>query len=392
MAMGFHPKFSLEINPKACATLSRVVGHTVEPMSDVALLTDFDRGSLPQIWWASPPCQPFAPSGRNLGARDDRNRWPQLIKALAKHRPEWLMTENVHGMLHKPHHAYKVYLFTALTFLFPCVSLFSLDAADYGVPQHRKRVFLVCGPHKAMPPLPSHSGATLEADKVSGLYWAQGAHGRRFSSEGRPRGRDGAFAHVTVREALGMTIEGQVIGGRTNPRGQDREFERSSAELTDRPSTTIAAQHGGGAGNAGPFVLEHSRGGRGRGQQSKSLDAPSLAVTTAGDLRLVTDISNPAWFHRSGPVDDPSRAIGTKGNANIDIGPVRRRLTAMECARLQSFPDDHPWEPGLTQTDLFVQVGNAVPPPLAAVVGSSIQSYLPRPSRASRVPFPWERS
>jgi len=48
----------------------------------------------------------------------------------------------------------------------------------------------------------------------------------------------------------------------------------------------------------------------------------------------------------------------------------RRRLTIPECARLQDFPADHPWQG--TKKAQYRQVGNAVPPTLARVVGEAV--------------------
>jgi DNA (cytosine-5)-methyltransferase 1 len=50
----------------------------------------------------------------------------------------------------------------------------------------------------------------------------------------------------------------------------------------------------------------------------------------------------------------------------------RRRLTIEECARLQDFPDDYPWHG--TKTSVYRQIGNAVPPTLARVLGDSVMA------------------
>jgi len=70
----------------------------------------------------------------------------------------------------------------------------------------------------------------------------------------------------------------------------------------------------------------------------------------------------------------PSKTViagGTKGGGRSHLHPeVPRTLSVRECARLQSFPDDYEFVG--TSGRQFTQVGNAVPPVLAAQIGKSI--------------------
>jgi DNA (cytosine-5)-methyltransferase 1 len=63
---------------------------------------------------------------------------------------------------------------------------------------------------------------------------------------------------------------------------------------------------------------------------------------------------------------DPSISTGVPF---ID-GPERRRLTVAEAARLQDFPARHPWQG--PEGKHYSQIGNAVPPKLAEVVGRAV--------------------
>lgn len=50
------------------------------------------------LWWASPPCQPFSAAGARRGSRDERDGYPALLDLVWRHRPRWLAIENVPGL------------------------------------------------------------------------------------------------------------------------------------------------------------------------------------------------------------------------------------------------------------------------------------------------------
>jgi DNA (cytosine-5)-methyltransferase 1 len=63
------------------------------------------------------------------------------------------------------------------------------------------------------------------------------------------------------------------------------------------------------------------------------------------------------------------RGIGGASDS-LYLATGRRQLTVKECAILQAFPDDHPWQG--TKTAQYRQVGNAVPPTLAEAVARQV--------------------
>lgn len=361
------------------------------------------------VWWGSPPCQAFSSAGKRLGSGDPRNGWPWLFEAhdRAEVRPTWLVAENVPGMLsHRGSGCddtcpgcYLEVIRDQFRRRFAVLTEFVIDAADFGVPQNRKRVILIGGPVAVEPPTPTHGG------------------------EGQP-------PHVSMGEALGLDMDERAIGGGHNPSkaGDVRRYN----DLTDRPSTTVAAVQ---VGNAGPFVERARNSALPQSQRTADPSEPAPTITgpsptggrrsmhvefggTRGSVghhegpartvtaaRMGTDEmaveERPPWWHRASPPEGPSRAVGTRGNASVllrpsptvsatevkgstmydradghtrpdwascalDEGTGRRRLTVQECAILQDFPPDWPFQG--SQEDQYRQVGNAVPPTMARVV------------------------
>lgn len=133
----------------------------------------------------------------------------------------WAVLENVRGLLSERHRSYREdEILNPLREMFGWAGVLLLNSADFGVPQHRRRSFIVAGPHPLQAPEVSH---------------------------GRP-GSEGLEAWRTVGAALGLGAE-RVIGGGRNP--QAAGIKRTYRDITDEPCTTITATQ---IGNAGPWV------------------------------------------------------------------------------------------------------------------------------------------
>ncbi len=101
----------------------------------------FDAGS-PVALIGGVPCQPFSTGGNQKGAGDARNGFPAFLAAAAALRPPLVLFENVPGLLGRSR-PYFDSVVAALVALGYTVEHRVLDAADFGVPQRRRRLVVV---------------------------------------------------------------------------------------------------------------------------------------------------------------------------------------------------------------------------------------------------------
>lgn len=321
-----------EWDPSACATL-RAAGLGPVIQGDVRDLDQIAEVAGPgavEVLWSSFPCQAFSTAGARLGAADDRNGWPWTVDAIDRFGPSWFLGENVRGLLlHRagctyrggqeglfstpdpqscPGCYFERVILLDLRARFACVGWWLLDAADYGVPQHRRRVILWAGPRPLVGPVPTH-------------------------------GPGRALPWVSMGEALGLGDEttAQVAGSW----GSGRQ-----AKIVDGPASTVTTNWG----TTKPWIKSGVAW----------LTKPSPTVSAVGEQKGSGPGSNPGKMQRASDA--------------LYLGTGRRRLTVAECARLQDFPADHPWQGGVGAQ--YRQVGNAVPPRLAEVVGRALLAAM----------------
>jgi DNA (cytosine-5)-methyltransferase 1 len=89
-----------------------------------------------------PPCQPFSVWGYQKGAADGRNGFPVFVDAIRQLQPSLFLFENVRGLLYANKEYFEIVI-TELKKLGYSIKYKLLNAADYGVPQNRERLFAV---------------------------------------------------------------------------------------------------------------------------------------------------------------------------------------------------------------------------------------------------------
>lgn len=352
-----------EADKSCCATLR----HNLD--SEHASLTGaVHHGPVEAVNWAEQvparvlaggaPCQPFSIGGRWQAERDKRNLFPEVFRAMRALRPDVLLLENVRGLVRPDFRPYFDYVLAQAADpslqnrpgdtwqehmarlqrhqgargYVPeyVVQQRVVNAADYGVPQLRHRVFIVAV-KAGMPeygfPDPTHSRAALQHAQRTKSYWQTRGVAMPRAVTGQELELDDpgdTLPWVTVRDALGGL-----------PPAADTEEE---AEMNHWHIPGARAYHG---------------------HLGSSLDWPSKAIK--------------AGVH------------GVPGGENMftdDRGRLRY-FTLRECARIQSFPDHHLFVGARSQ--ITKQIGNAVPCGLAYAVAKPVFDLLADAKRDAKV-------
>lgn len=139
---GFDMAAAAEIDKHACKTLSinRPSWEILE--IDIKKLNGKDYKGV-DILAGGVPCPPFSFAGKQLGADDDRDLFPEALRLASEIQPSAIMLENVRGFASDKFIGYRTKLFQQLAKLGYRITWRVLNSADYGVPQLRPRFILV---------------------------------------------------------------------------------------------------------------------------------------------------------------------------------------------------------------------------------------------------------
>lgn len=368
---GFSHEAVVERDRYSCDTIRENQRLGVEPVvhwplyeADVRTFDYSSFGDEPHLIAGGPPCQPFSLGGRHRGWNDERDMFPEMVRAIRELRPRAIIVENVKGLLRQSFAKYFEYIVLQISYpeipprpdedwsdhlsrlerhhlhgqkegLFYRVVFRLLNAADYGVPQKRERVIIV-GFRQDLEkewafPKPTHSLDALLWDQwVTGDYWERHGIPRKNRPSPPPR-----------------------LQARTDRLG--KLFP--PAEL---PWKTV------------------------RDAISDLPDPENPAHSTTLPNHKFNPGARSYHGHTGSPLDGPAKTLkagdhGVPGGENMlvqDDGGVRY-FTVRESARLQTFPDDYIFHGSWTES--MRQLGNAVPVLLGRVIATGVGRSLRQP-------------
>lgn len=142
--LGHECVFASELDP----TLRQVYQQNwgIEVQGDIKKIVDNEIETIPEhdILCAGFPCQPFSKAGKQLGLDDDRGTlFDEIAKILAFRKPKFFILENVPFIKQHDNEETWNYMHSELSNLGYEVDHQVYSPQDFGVPQHRKRIFIV---------------------------------------------------------------------------------------------------------------------------------------------------------------------------------------------------------------------------------------------------------
>lgn len=152
---GWDVKVAVEYDATAIATHRRNMPDVLHVCDDIREVDFREYAGKIDLVAGGPPCQPFSVSGKQLGNLDMRDMVPEFVRVVREIRPRAFMMENVQGLTTTRFMPYLEAKIDELRSLGYDVHWQVLNAADYGVPQNRRRLFVIGVPKGVVFSFPS---------------------------------------------------------------------------------------------------------------------------------------------------------------------------------------------------------------------------------------------
>ena len=355
-SLGWRPLSFSEIEPFPSAVLAHHYPE-VPNVGDMTNYKEWNFGESTDLLVGGTPCQSFSVAGLRKGLEDPRGNLALVYLGIADHfRPRWILWENVPGVLSSNRGRDFGAFLGALAELGYGFAYRVLDAQWFGVAQRRRRVFVV-----------GYLGDWRPAATV--LFERESL--RRDTAPRREAGE--GFARTSGT----LTANG---GGLNRPAGNANELDFCI------PTTgTLSSRSTGGGGLGTDF--ECAGGLQPVAKFWNGKDYAEALTCTSDDQRMpdkgrmqvvMQPVIAPSLTASNDPSRSPQSSEVTQQVAAVHAASMAvRRLTPIECERLQGFPDNYtniPWRKSAESPDgpRYKALGNSMAVPVMRWIGQRI--------------------
>ena len=375
---------SLGWTPVAFAEIERfpsqVLAHHYPEVPNLGDMTrykewDIDRAAVDLIVGGT-PCQSFSVAGLRKGLEDPRGNLALTFLGMVDYfKPEWVIWENVPGVLSSSGGRDFGSFLGALGQLGYGFCYRVLDAQYFGVPQRRRRVFVVA----------HSSGDSRRASQV--LFEPESLSGNHYQGKQ-------ARQSITGRTFTGP-VSSKWAKGTGGPAGDEcynlvpilYQNNQTDARLKEEPHTsqTVLARWGTGGGNTPlvkqPIALAENTIGRqpmnGGNGNGFTVGGPMYTLNATGVHGVAHTFKVRGGCEGGGKgylgQDDKAFTISTSQDQYLSLDIIVRRLTPTECERLQGFSDGYTdIMPNTPDGPRYKALGNSMAVPVMQWIGTRI--------------------
>jgi len=386
-----HCQATIKLNHPELPLIGDVREYNAEQIREISGTIDEDIALVV----GGPPCQAFSTAGKRRGLDDERGHvFLDFVQLCIDLNPQYFVIENVRGLLsapmtHRPH-KFRGDDFPDLTddeksggalkFVLEMirkaeygVSFNLYDSANYGVPQRRERVILICSREGRIPPFipPTHVGDAYHQNPIffeDLKKWVTFEEAVQKPLTGVQKGAWEITQGRTISDSNQLT--GTQIAGKLLPLPKFKALKKCTHGRF--PESRLRFYRMLGPGQYWKNLPEnlhlealgnafYSKGGRTGFYRRIAWDKPSPTLVTS-PVQKATDLAH--------PVED-------------------RPLSIEEYARIQMFPDD--WEFSGPVGEIYKQIGNAVPVGLGEALGIHILNLIQNNQIPERAGFRYSR-
>lgn len=339
---GLDVAWQSELDPHA----SNVLDHHWPDIPNYGDIHDIKEPPAVDVLTGGFPCQDYSVAGTREGLAGDRGAlWWEYLRLITQLEPAWVVAENVPGLLSSRGGADFETIVGSLTECGYGVAWAVLDAQYFGVAQRRRRLFIV-----------GHSGGEPRHEI---LALSEGVFG--YPEKSRETGERVA-ATVSSRVASGSDdhANGNIVAFNWQSGGDVRLGVKE--EYTDSLHSSQT-----------PAIFTQNQR-----DEVRELDVPGALSAEPGMKQQTYVIQGDGGTsqHKNGEGwndDEVAYTLNTLDRHSVAQPAHVRRLTPLECERLQGFPDGWTDIPGNSDTQRYRQLGNAVAVPVVEWIMWNIQ-------------------